>query len=247
MQYLSFILPAFLGGFIQSTTGFGCGIIIMMFYPAILGVLSSATISEASCIFLTCSMAIRYRKNVHMKKVLLPLLFYFPVYFLSLQAAASMNVDFLKPILGLFLIAMSFYFTFAAGKFTIKATPKTAFVCAALSAMADAFFGIGGPPMVIYFLSTTDSKEEYFGSIQTCFLTTSIYGATMRILKGILTPALVPNILIAVASIAVGILLGNRVVDRLNSEMLKKVVYLFIGIAGCITFFTNLDILYAMF
>lgn len=247
MHYLPFILPALVGGFVQSTTGFGCGIIIMMFYPALLGVLSSATISECASIFLTFSIIIRYRKHANLKKVVLPLVFYFPIYLLFLQIAASINVDFLKPILGLFLIAMSIYFIFAAGKISIKATPKTAFICAALSAMADAFFGIGGPPIVLYFLSTTENKEEYFANVQMMFFTTSTYGALMRIWKGILTPVLVPNIAIAVISIAVGTIFGHRVADRLDGELLKKLVYVLVGVAGMITFITNLDVLFVLF
>lgn len=134
-----------------------------------------------------------------------------------------------------------------AGKITIKGSPISAFVCAGLGGMIDAFFGLGGPPVVIYFLNTTKSKEEYLGTIQAYFLITSIYGTLVRTAKGILTVELVPNILIAAISILIGVAIGNRLAHRLNGEMLKKVVYVFIGIAGVITIFGSRDVIFALF
>lgn len=235
MQFLLFIFPAVAGGFTQSVTGFGCGIVMMLFLPALMGVLPAATVCQCVSIFLCISMIIHYRKYASFKAIIWPLIFYFPVYLLLLNFAASMNVDILKPLLGVFLIIVSIYFTFAAGKITIKSSPFTAFICAGLGGMIDAFFGLGGPPVVIYFLNTTKSKEEYLGTIQAYFLITSIYGTCVRAAKGILTIELLPVIAIVGTSILLGVKIGNRFADRINGELLKKIVYIFIGIAGIIT------------
>ncbi|MGI6095176.1 MAG: sulfite exporter TauE/SafE family protein [Lachnospiraceae bacterium] len=247
MRYIFFILPAIAGGFVQSVTGFGCGIIIMMFYPILLGVIPSATINQCASIFLCLSIIIPYWKYANRKAIVLPLVFYFPIYLLLLQVATSINVDFLKPFLGLFLILISIYFIFANNKITITATPVTTFICAGLCASIDAFFGLGGPPIVIYFLNTTKDKKEYFGTLQTFFLTTAIYGTLMRTWKGVLTLELIPNIIIAVLSILIGAAVGKRLASRLNGEVLKKVIYAFIGFAGIITIFESREILLSLF
>jgi uncharacterized membrane protein YfcA len=238
-QLLWIALPAILAGFIQSVTGFGAGIVLMLFFPIVFSVLQSAALSQSIGLFLCILLLYRYRKSVNFKLILLPLLIYFPIYFAALTIAAHIRADFLKPILGIFLLCMAVYLFFFSGKFTIRAGVKSAFVCAVLSAVVDAFFGTGGPPMVVYFLATTKSKEEYLGTLQAYFTICAIYGVSVRILKGQITDSMIPLIACGMFVLMIGILLGSKIVNRINADMLKKIVYSFIGIVGVIIFITS--------
>ena len=86
--------------------------------------------------------------------------------------------------------------------------------------------------MVIYYLSQTDSKEEYLGTIQTLFCVTLICNNVLRVYNGILGLVHVPYILIGALSILGGFVLANKIVDRLDGEKLKKITYVVIGISG---------------
>lgn len=238
-QLLWVILPAVFAGFIQSVTGFGSGIVLMLFFPVVFSVIQSAAMSQCISLFTCILLLYRYRKYVDMKLMRLPLVIYFPIYFAALTAAAYIRADFLKPILGISLLVMAVYFIFFSGKFTIRAGVLSAFICSALAAIVDAFFGMGGPPMVVYFLATTKSKEEYLGTLQAYFAISGIYGVAVRILKGQITYSMIPLITGGVIVLMIGIFLGSKIVDRINAEMMKKLVYGFIGVVGVITLITS--------
>jgi uncharacterized membrane protein YfcA len=198
------------------------------------------------CPFVIILLLYHYRKSVNLKLTLLPLAFYFPVYFAALTMAVLIRADFLKPILGIFLLGMAIYLIFFSGKFTIRAGVLSAFVCAALSAIVDAFFGMGGPPMVVYFLTITKSKEEYLGTLQVYFTIVMLYGIAVRIQKGQITASMTPLIACGVFALMVGVLLGGKVAGRIDAQMMKKLIYGFIGVAGIITFVTSLPALLAV-
>jgi len=238
-QLLWVMLPAILAGFIHSVTGFGAGIVLMIFFPIVFSIIQSAALSQSIVLFLCILLLYRYRKSVNIKSILLPLVIYFPVYFAALTVAVNIRADFLKPILGISFLGMAIYLIFFSEKFTIRAGVLSAFTCSALAAVIDAFFGIGGPPIVLYFLATTKSKEEYLGTLQAYFAVAGIYGVTVRILKGQITDSMIPLIAGGVLVLMIGVFLGNKVVGRINAEMLRKLVYGFIGVVGVITFITS--------
>jgi len=238
-QLLWVLLPAILAGFIHSVTGFGAGIVLMIFFPIVFSVVQSAALSQSIVLFLCILLLYRYRKSVNIKLILLPLVIYFPIYLAALTIAVNIQADFLKPILGISFLGMAIYFIFFSEKLTIQAGVLSAFICSALAAVIDAFFGIGGPPIVVYFLATTKSKEEYLGTLQAYFAVSGFYGVTVRILKGQITDSMIPLIVGGVFLLMVGIFLGSKIVDRINAEMMKKLVYGFIGIVGVLTFITS--------
>ena len=86
--------------------------------------------------------------------------------------------------------------------------------------------------MVIYFLAALDSKEEYLGTIQFHFFVTGVYMLFFRIYKGILTMDMIPYILLGMAGIMIGKKIGTKIVDRINADTMKKLVYGFLGVSG---------------
>lgn len=243
--YFFVLIPAAAGGFVQSITGFGAGIVMMMILPFFFSVSQASAISQGLCTLLSISIFVRYRKEVNWKVCIFPIIFYFPIFLITMRLTNGVNTDFFKPILGLFLIALSLYFILVAGKFSIKANPLAALICTGLSAVVDALFGIGGPPIVVYMLAATKEKKEYLGTIQAYFMCTGIYGTIVRIYSGRITVDMIPAFAIGIFALIFGMLMGGKVVDKINANMMKKIVYAFIGIAGLITFLTNFSSLMA--
>lgn len=246
MTIAAMLLPALLAGLVQGVTGFGAGVLLMLFYPLLFPVAQSSAMSQCLCTVLCLSVLLRYRKFIQFRHCLLPLVFYFPCYFLALQQAAAMNTDALKPVLGLFLVILSVFLLYGSDRIHIRAGVASAFVCAALGAVVDAFFGIGGPTLVVYFMAILPDKREYLGTIQCFFFTTSLYGTLMRFWKGQLTPDLLPLLALAAVALLVGAALGGKVVDKMDTARLKVCVYGFIGVAGLITIAVNFSSLAAL-
>lgn len=246
MTIAAVLLPALLAGLVQGVTGFGAGVLLMLFYPLLFSVAQSSAMSQCLCTVLCLSVLLRYRRSIRFRHCVLPLVFYFPCYFLALQQAVSMNTDALKPVLGLFLVALSVFLLYGSDRIHIKAGVASAFVCAALGAVVDAFFGIGGPTLVVYFMAILPHKREYLGTIQCFFFTTSLYGTLMRFWKGQLTPDLLPLLALAAVALLLGAALGGKVVEKIDTSRMKVCVYGFIGVAGLITIVTNWQSLAAL-
>lgn len=211
----------------------------MLFYPLLFSIAQSSAMSQCLCTVLCLSIVWRYRRSVRFRRCLLPLVFYFPGYFLALQKSVLMDTDVLKPVLGLFLVLLSIFLLYGSDRIHIQAGVGPAFFCAVLGAVVDAFFGIGGPTLVIYFMAILPDKREYLGTIQCFFFITSLYGTLMRFWKGQLTPNLLPLLTLAAAALLVGAAFGGKVVDKMDAARMKTFVYGFIGVAGIITIVTN--------
>lgn len=239
IQYLCVAAPALLAGLVQGVTGFGAGILLMMFYPFCFTMVESSAMCQLLCAVLCISIVWRYRHYVRFRMCILPLIFYFPVYLAAMRVAAGLDMDYLKPVLGIFLIVLAGYFILFDGKIKISANPGTAFVCAALAGIIDAFFGIGGPTMVVYFMAVLKEKKTYLGTIQIFFMTTNLYGTVVRTLAGQLTGSMVLPLAAGAVALLLGAYAGSRVVDKIDIGKMRLLVYGFIGFAGAVTFVTG--------
>jgi hypothetical protein len=94
-----------------------------------------------------------------------------------------------------------------------------------LSGVLGGFFAVSGPPLVIYFLSSLEEKEEYSATIQCCFVLTGVYSAVVRVLNGIFTASVVQNTVVGAVAMAVGALIGYAIMEKLPAELLKKIIY----------------------
>ena len=123
-----------IAGLLQGLTGFGAGIILMLYLPYLYPVIQCSGIIGIICLFLSLIMALQYRKFIELKKVLIPVSVYILI------------SSYLKKGLSLFFILLSFYFLFIKKKNTqIKMSIFISLFCILISSICDGLFGIGGP------------------------------------------------------------------------------------------------------
>lgn len=232
MEFIMFFV-ACLAGLVQGITGFGASIVMMMFLPIHFVLTQSAGISTAICLFLNLTMFLTYRKFIKLKTVLLPAVLYIAVCSVTIYFSTMVNQILMKKIFGVFLIILSIYYLFFnKSNERKKLSLFVSIFCIVVSAMCDGLFGIGGPLMVLYFLSQTHTSHEYLGTIQTFFLINCIYNTLFRISQGILTISHFPIIGCGVAGIVIGGLIASKIVDKLDGMLLRKVTYIMIGFSG---------------
>ena len=240
-HFLHVFLPAIGGGLIQGMTGFGSGIFVMMFFPLFLPVLQSSALSTLNSISVSLPLAWKYRAYIQPKIIVLPALFYVTAAFFAIRFAVQADLTALKSFLGLFLMLVALYFLFVAGKLKIKATFWTALICGTLAGASSGLFGIGGPPMVIYILAITgDDKEAYIANSQFFFTVTMLFTTTMRVINGIITPGLLFLMIPGILGMTIGKNFGLRIVERIDVDKMKKIIYVFLFLSGLSTFLTNL-------
>ena len=226
---------ALAAGLVQGVTGFGAGIVMMMFFPYFFALAQAAGVSVAIAVILCAMMFIKYREYVDLKKIIGPSVLYLAICSIMISFSTGLDQALMKKIFGIFLVILAVYYLFL-NKGTSKkelSLPVSLF-CVAVSATCDAWFGIGGPLMVLYFLTKTNDTKEYLGTIQTFFMINCIWNTGLRFIRGILTVSHIPMIAVGMAGIVIGGILANKLVDKLNADLLKKLTYVMIGISGLV-------------
>jgi len=234
MEQLIIGLTALIAGLVQGVAGFGAGIVLMMVLPGFFAVNTSAGISTSICIILNAMMVYTYRKYVNFKQIVKPAILYFIICSALMYFSTLINPVFLKKTFGMFLVILAIYFLFFNKGTSNNLSLPIKVVCIVLSAVCDGLFGIGGPLMVIYFISQLQSTLEYLGTIQFFFLINGCYNTVFRVANGII--GLQHFLVIGCGMI--GILMGGqitaRVVKKLNGDIIRKITYIMIGVAGVV-------------
>ena len=226
---------AAIAGVVHGVTGFGAGIVIMLGLPFFYPVVESAGMVGPMCMVLCGSMAWRYREYVDPRKALLPALLYVAVCSATINFASMVPQAEAKRALGVFLIALAaYYLLFDKSKEGRELSLPLQVACVVISAICDGLFGIGGPLMVVYFMASTKSMQEYLGTLQLFFFATVLYNTAFRIYKGIIGPEHLLPIAVGTVSILGGLWVANRLVDRLDADVVRKLTYVMIGVAGLI-------------
>ena len=232
MTELVVFFASIVAGVIQSVTGFGSGIFMMLFFPLFFPILQASALSSSISLVSNVSLSWRYRRKCQWKLTLFPSIVYILTSSAAILLAPYLPTETLKKVFGGFLVILSIYFLTVSGRIKIKANLVSATICGALSGVVGGLFGIGGPPMVIFFLAALDDKEQYLGTIQFFFLVTSFYTFIFRIINGIYGVELIPFSLIGIVGILIGKAIGTRIIDRINADTMKKIVYVFLGFSG---------------
>ena len=159
MLWIVLPLIAALGGIIHTITGFGSGIVMMLFLPSFLNMASAPALSSSINLFLSLILAFKFRKLIRVRLFLVPIIPYLIGSTMAIYALSGFDMRMVAIAFGVFLIILSLYFTFVAKKVTVTPNWQTAVLCGGISGVTAGLFGIGGPLMALYFLAITDSKE----------------------------------------------------------------------------------------
>ena len=237
----AFIL-VFLGvmaaSFIQRVTGFGFGIFIMTILPFIMPSYAEATALSGTLALVTAFLtAVKYRKAVNWKKLLPILLTFIVVSFFAVLLLGSVNDRSLKLVLGVIMIAVSIYFFFISERIHLRPTLPVQLGMGSLSALMGGLFAMQGPPAVVYFVSSTDDKDEYIALTQWYFFIGNLALTFFRASHGFLTPTVGKMWLIGVPAGFLVLFLGEKVYKKLPVKTIRKVVYAYMALAGILTLF----------
>jgi len=237
------MLGAFLAGLVQAITGFGGAIVMMMFLPMFLSMNVAPALAGMIVIPMCITMAFKYRKKIMKKHLAVPILIYLVSSGICIKIASMVDLDGMKVVFGLLLVALAVYFSIFSSKLKLEPNLPTAIVCAGISGITGGLFGIGGPLMVLYFLAISDDKEEYLGTINLVFTITESYSTIVRCYNGIITPDLLPMSMCGFAAVLLGRYFGSKVINRIDTNLMKKFIYLLLAVAGIITCVRALNIM----
>ena len=219
--------------FVQRTTGFGFGIFIMTMLPAIMSSHGEAT-TLSGILAMTTSLIIviqKYRFIVWRR--LLPILLTFIVVSIgAIFVLKRMEYSILNMLLGITLVVVSIYFSFFSKRIKVKTTLPVQITAGTLSGLMGGFFGMQGPPAVLYFVNSEKDKEHYLAVTQTYFLVGNIMMTIARAYNGFFTTAVSMGYIYGITGVVIGNLIGAWVFRHITGSLLKYIIYTYIGISG---------------
>ena len=219
--------------FVQRTTGFGFGIFIMTMLPTIMSSHGEAT-TLSGILAMTTSLIIviqKYRFIVWRR--LLPILLTFIVVSIgAIFVLKRMEYSILNMLLGITLVVVSIYFSFFSKRIKVKTTLPVQITAGTLSGLMGGFFGMQGPPAVLYFVNSEKDKEHYLAVTQTYFLVGNIMMTIARAYNGFFTTAVSMGYIYGITGVVIGNLIGAWVFRHITGSLLKYIIYAYIGISG---------------
>ena len=235
------ILLAAGASFVQRTIGFGFGIFIMTVLPFLMPSYGEAvTLSGLLSLTSATVVMIKYLKYVTWKRML-PIAAAFVIFStIAIFLLDRIEGQAMRVILGIMLILISLYFSFFKDKLQkiIRPTKGWQFGAGTASGIMGGLFGMHGPPVVLYLISSEPDKDHYMGMIQTYAVITNIAMLIVRAFAGYVTPAVGGAYLYGLAGLAMGVIAGNWAYRRIPGKLFTYIVYAYIGVCGLVIFLT---------
>lgn len=240
MESIAYIILLTIGAsFVQRTTGFGFGIFIMTSLPLLMPSYGEAT-ALSGLLALTTSATIAFKMRGHICwRRLIPIL----TTFIIVSAAAicllaRIHDNTLRRVLGIVLILTGIWFAFFKDRIRIGTSIPWQAGAGFLSGIMGGFFGMQGPPAVLYFISSEPSKEEYMAMTQTYFLIGNAMMTIVRGANGFVTAHVGKCWVFGLAGVAAGTLLGSWAFRKIPGKVFPYIVYSYICISGVIILLT---------
>ena len=233
-------LVALLAGYTQSVTGFGFGIVAMIFLPRLL-LYTEANVTSSILSTLTSlvSLILTFRK-VNWKNLIFPVAGCFFTNYLAITFIKSSANDTLMLLLGIALFALSVYFFFFSDKIKIKAAWYTGLCAGVISGFMSGMFSIGGPPVVIYYMQSEKDSERYLATISAYFVLSGIISISMKFASGFVTATVWIALALGLCGMLLGALFGNLTRTKIKPAAMKKAVYGVMAVSGLINVITSL-------
>ena len=223
--------------FVQRTIGFGFGIFIMTALPFLMPSYGEAvTLSGLLSLTSATVVMLKYIKYVTWQR-LLPMVAAFVIFStIAICLLDRIEGQAMRIVLGIMLIIISIYFSFFKEKLQkiIRPTKRWQLGTGSVSGIMGGLFGMHGPPVVLYLISSEPDKDHYMGMIQTYAVITNITMVIVRIWNGYVTPAVGMTYLYGLSGLAIGVIAGNWAYRRIPNRLFTYIVYAYICISGII-------------
>ena len=226
--------------FVQRTTGFGFGIFIMAMLPYFMPTYGEATTLSGILAITTSAVIVwRLRRYVTWQRMWPILLTFIIVSTTAIFVLTRIEDHILRQILGAALIVISIYFALFSQKIKLPTTKQVQVGAGTLSGLMGGFFGMQGPPAVLYFIQSEPTKEHYMAMAQTYFLIGNAMMTLVRAYNGFFTTTVLTDYCFGLGGVIIGTSLGAYVFKRIPNRVFRYVVYAYIGVSGMIILLTN--------
>lgn len=224
-------------GFIQSMSGFGAGTIMAIIFSLIPGITQTqaAAMTLSVCFPLTIYLALKYRKYFEWKLIVLPLIPYLIVSTVMNLVMKKIDGKLLPILFGVFQIILAVYYLFVSAAIKPRKDAVTGITIGGVSGATAALFGVGGPFLSIYMVAVSSSAKSYTANLQLLFVITNIFILSEKLAMGHYPFNAWYYTIAGIVAIIAGARLGVILINKIDIEKMKKIVYWFLLVSGVAT------------
>lgn len=230
--YLIVGATAILGAIIQATMGFGTALLLLNVLPFFFPLNQAIALMQAAILVLNSTFTIRYWKKVRWEIIWPAIIPGVLLGIIFTLYSVQMAVSALTIAFGVMLIVLSIYELAFGDNFKVKPTKATGFLMGSLSGIGNAFFGVAGPPIAIYLIASVEDNLEYFATSQCFFFFSTAACVITRAACGAYEAGNIPFLIVVASCLLIGIVIGLKILKKIDGKLLRKLIYAFIGING---------------
>ena len=124
MIYAIIVFGAIAAGIIQSVTGFGAAIFLMLILPHFFDMVTAAALSSSIAMTLGIMLAWKFRKSAQWKMCVFPAIIYLFCSVTAIDLVTGLDVGLLSLMFGIFLILVALYSLFASNRIAVPAVER---------------------------------------------------------------------------------------------------------------------------
>ena len=155
----------------------------------------------------------------------------------SLGAAVLMlDIDssYLMLALGILLIFLSASFFILSDRIHFQPNAIAGVAMGVVSGISNGFFGIGGPPIALYFAPSIPDKTEYNATVQAFFSIVNTFILAVRLARGSFSMVSPSLVLVGIIALIPSSLVAMSFFRHINADALRRIIYAFVGVNGLI-------------
>lgn len=235
MSELVFVLlgTTLIAGIVQGISGFAYAMVVLAVMQYFMPYTDLLALVSVLAIIMLAVNSYYYRTHIVWRWLPIPLAINFvctlgAIHFLNL----TVNFPYWHKLLGGLFVVLAIYLYFFQQKIQIQPTLGNALLFCGAGGILGGLFGVGGPPVVLYFLAVADNKERYLSTTQMFFFFNLCYDLAGRFLNGMVTVQTFQYAAVGVGTTLLGLWIGNKLFRRINGDVLKKIVYLLLFVDG---------------
>ncbi len=236
---LAFIIIVLVAATLQSATGFGFAIMATPFFLILFrprdAVQLNIILTLLICLFILYRIRSAIDKDILLRLVIGSLIGLLP----GLLLFSFFSEKALKVFVGIIIISSV---GLLIKQVKIKQSNSMELVAGIFSGLLTTSIGMGGPPLMIYFLGARTDKVTLHGTTIAYFVYVSFLACLLQLWQYNISSLVWTATLWALPFLIIGILLGKRVFARLNQELFRQLMYLLLIISGLYMLSTTLNI-----
>ena len=242
MELIYFGLIWFLAGFINGISGMGLALVAV---PLLSLFMDIQIVIPLACLLVPLAsmmMTWSFRKHCNVKSCIPFIISSIPGAILGTLLLSYVPTLYLQIAMSLFLI---FYVLWSLGYKKSNEEPQEnkaiALICGFFSGLSGSSISFAGPPVVIYAIYARWNAKKVLATLGFTLFFISLIAVFTQAAAGLYTKELIPYILIAIPTAAVGILIALPVVKYISQENFRRLLLVIIGISGIIAGLKALD------